>query len=185
MKIDPTDLDYALLRRIARGQEDALAELIRRYQGRLYQLAFRLLKDPSEAEDALQEIFLKVYEHAGRFEPVSTVSAWLHRITANHCLNRLRARRPADPLDNGGAAMLPAAEANPLEALEEKELSKKLERLLTEMPERQSQALMLKQFGGLSYQEIGELMGLSPDAVDGLIKRARQFLKKALREFLE
>ncbi len=184
MQVKPTDLDYALILRIARGQEEALAELIRRHQRRLYQLAYRLLKDPLEAEDVLQEVFLKVFEHAGRFEPVSTVSAWLHRITANHCLNRLRSRRPLDSLDDDEAAPLPASSADPLAALEGEELARRLEGLLTALPERQRQALMLKQFGGLSYQEIGELLGLSPDAVDGLLKRARQFLKKSLREFL-
>jgi RNA polymerase sigma-70 factor (ECF subfamily) len=86
----PTDLDYALLQRIDRGEPAALEELIRRHERRLYQLAYRLLKDPLEAEDALQEVFLKAYEHAGRFQPFSTVKAWLNRITANHCLNRLR-----------------------------------------------------------------------------------------------
>ena len=73
MSAEPTDLDYAVLRRVARGDQAALAELIRRHQGRLYQVAYRLLKDPLEAEDAFQEVFLKVYEHAHRFEPQATV----------------------------------------------------------------------------------------------------------------
>ena len=93
MSAEPTDLDYALLRRVARGEAPALAELIRRHQTRLYHLAYRLLKDPLDAEDALQEVFIKVYEHAATFEPKAPVSAWLNRITANHCLNRLRQRR--------------------------------------------------------------------------------------------
>ncbi len=103
MTAEPIDLDYAVLRRVARGDQAALAELIRRHQARLYQVAYRLLKDPLEAEDALQEVFLKVYEHAHRFEPQATVSAWLHRITANHCLNLLRRRHPQESLDQEGA----------------------------------------------------------------------------------
>jgi len=90
---------------VARGDQAALAELIRRHQGRLYQVAYRLLQDPLEAEDALQEVFLKVYDNAHRFEPQATVSAWLHRITANHCLNLLRRRHPTNPLTR---RMLPA-----------------------------------------------------------------------------
>jgi RNA polymerase sigma-70 factor (ECF subfamily) len=182
---EPGDLDYALLRRLARGQEEALTELIRRYQHRLYNLAYRILRDPLEAEDALQEVFLKVHAHAAGFEPRQRVSAWLYRITSNHCLNRLRQRRPEDSLDDGGEASLAAPIASPLEALQEQELSRRLETLLAQLPENQRQALTLKQFGGLSYQEIGTELGLSADAVDGLIKRARQFLKKALREYLE
>jgi RNA polymerase sigma-70 factor (ECF subfamily) len=182
----PTDIDYALLRRIARGEQAALEELIRRHERRLYQLAYRLLKDPQETEDALQEVFLKAYEHAGRFQPISTVKAWLNRITANHCLNRLRERVPQDSLDDEERApQLPSRNATPLEALEESDLARRLEGLLEALPENQRRALVLKRFGDLSYQEIAEIMGTSPGAVDGLIKRARQFLRKALAEYFE
>jgi len=181
----PTDLDYALLRRVARGDEAALAELIRRHQGRIYQIAYRLLKDPLEAEDAVQEVFLKVYEHAHRFEPKAPVSAWMNRITANHCLNLLRQRHPQESLDQEDAPRVPDAGASPLESLEELDLSRRLEELLQLLPENQRRALALKRFAGLSYQEIAQEMGLSPPAVDGLLKRARQFLKKALQDYLE
>ena len=183
MSTTPTDIDYALLKRIARGEPAALEELIRRHERRLYQLAYRLLKDPLETEDALQEVFLKAYEHAGRFQPISTVKAWLNRITANHCLNRLRERVPLDSLDDEDKAPpLPSLEANPLEALEGSDLARRLEGLLESLPENQRRALVLKRFGDLSYQEIAEVMETSPSAVDGLIKRARQFLRKALAE---
>jgi RNA polymerase sigma-70 factor, ECF subfamily len=180
----PTDLDYALLRRVARGDQAALAEIIRRHQGRLYQVAYRLLRDPLEAEDALQEVFLKVYEHAHRFEPRATVSAWLHRITANHCLNLLRRRHPHDSLDEEDAPLVPDDGATPLQALEEQDLHHRLEQLLDALPENQRRALVLKRFAGLSYQEIAAEMGLSPQAVDGLLKRARQSLKQALKDYL-
>ncbi len=185
MTSEPTDLDYAVLRRVAKGDQAALAELIRRHQPRLYQVAYRLLKDPLEAEDALQEVFLKVYESAHRFEPKAKVSTWLHRITANHCLNLLRQRHPQDSLDEDDAPVVPDSGATPLQALEEQDLSRRLEALLDALPENQRRALVLKRFAGLSYQEIGEEMGLSPQAVDGLLKRARQFLKKELQDYLE
>ncbi len=184
MKADAADLDYALLRRVAKGNEAALVELIRRYQPRLYQLAYRLLKDHLEAEDALQEVFLKVYQHAARFEPRGTVSAWLHRIAANHCLNRLRQRQPKHFLEDSDTLTVPAPDATPLEAVEEQELARQMEKMLAALPENQRQALVLKRFAGLSYQEIAEAMGLTPDAVDGLLKRARQFLKQALKDYL-
>jgi RNA polymerase sigma-70 factor (ECF subfamily) len=169
---------------MARGETAALAELIRRHQARLYQLTYRLLKDPLEAEDALQEVFLKAHEHAARFEPKGSVSAWLHRIAANHCFNRLRQRRPQESLDEEDAPALAAPGATPLEALEESQLAARLEELLALLPENQRRALILKRFGDLSYQEIADLMGLSIPAVDGLLKRARQFLKKALKDYL-
>ncbi len=185
MNSDPTDLDYALLRRLARGEDDALTELVRRHQHRVYQIAYRLLRDPLEAEDAAQEVFLKVYENAHRFEPKASVAAWLHRITANHCLNMLRRRRPLESLDREGAATPADPGATPLESLEEQDLNRRLEELLNTLPENQRRALVLKRFAGLSYQEIGAELGLSPQAVDGLLKRARQFLKKALQDYLD
>ncbi|MGA8571829.1 MAG: RNA polymerase sigma factor [Desulfobaccales bacterium] len=186
MSPDPTDLDYALLKRLARGDAEALEEFVRRHQQRVYQIAYRLLRDHLEAEDAAQEVFLKVYENAHRFEPKAKVSAWLHRITANHCLNLLRRRRPmVGSLDQEEGTGPPDPGANPLEVLEEMDLHRRLEELLGELPENQRRALVLKRFVGLSYQEIGEVLELSPQAVDGLLKRARQFLKKALKEYLD
>jgi len=185
LSTSPTDLDYALLRRISRGEQSALEELIRRHERGLYHLAYRLLKDPLAAEDALQEVFLKAYEHAGRFQPISTVKAWLNRITANHCLNRLRERVPQDSLDDEERApILASPGANPLEALEGADLARRLEALLESLPEKQRRALVLKRFGDLSYQEIAEVMETTPSAVDGLIKRARQFLRKELADYL-
>jgi RNA polymerase sigma-70 factor, ECF subfamily len=181
----PIDLDYALLQRIAGADTAALAELIRRHQQRLYQIAYRLLRDPLEAEDALQEVFLKVYENAHRYEPRATVAAWLNRITANHCLNLLRKLRPQDSLDADTAPEVVDPQASPLQALEERDLSRRLEELLQALPENQRRALVLKRFGGLSYEEIAAEMGLSSQAVDGLLKRARHFLKKALQDYLE
>lgn len=185
MTTPPANLDYALVRRMARGDQRALAELIRRHQRRLYHLAFRLLNDYMEAEDALQEVFVKAWEAAARFVPQATVAAWLSRITANHCLNLLRQRRPADSLDADDAPAVPDSSPTPLETLEEQDLNRRLETLLARLPENQRRALVLKRFGGLSYQEIGEEMGLSPQAVDGLLKRVRKTLKEALRDYLE
>ncbi len=185
MSSDPTELDYALLRRLARGDDAALAELVRRHQQRVYQIAYRLLRDPLEAEDAAQEVFIKVYENAHRFEPKASVAAWLHRITANHCLNVLRRRRPTESLDQEEAPAAPDPGASPLELLEERDLHRRLEELLNGLPENQRRALILKRYAGLSYQEIGAELGLSPQAVDGLLKRARQTLKQALADYLE
>jgi RNA polymerase sigma-70 factor (ECF subfamily) len=182
---ETTDLDYALLRRVANRDAAALAELIRRHQSRLYQIAYRLLRDPLEAEDALQEVFLKVYENAHRYEPRARVSAWLNRITANHCLNLLRARQPQESVDREDYPEVPDTSPGALAALEERELARRLEELLATLPENQRCALILKRFGGLSYQEIATELGLSPEAVDGLLKRARQFLKKALQDYLD
>jgi RNA polymerase sigma-70 factor (ECF subfamily) len=191
--LDLIDLDYSLLRKTARGDQRAFAELMRRHQGRVFRLALKLLRDQQDAEDAAQEVFLKAYEYADRFKPTGTVAAWLNRITANYCLNRLRSRFPRKELSfsvlgptSGGPSpveSLRSASPTPLESLEEQELARRLQQALDALPEKQRQALILKRFGDFSYQEIATLLGLSPAAVDGLIKRARNNLKKALPDY--
>jgi RNA polymerase sigma-70 factor (ECF subfamily) len=189
------DLDYALLRKTSRGDQRAFAELMHHHQDRVYRLAWRLLRQAQEAEDAAQEVFLKAYQNAGRFTPTGTVAAWLNRITANHCLNLLRSRKVkkevawedmesssgqvGDFADTAGEA------SNPLNLVTGKECAAHIQQALAALPENQRQALVLKRFGDFSYQEIGEMLGLSASAVDGLIKRARQNLRQALGEYLE
>jgi len=189
------DLDYALLRKVSQGDQRAFAELMQRHQDRVYRLALRLLRQRQEAEDAAQEVFLKAYQNAGRFIPSSTVAAWLNRITANFCLNRLRSRAvrkevPWEDLDTPSVQTRDFAAAgtranNPLDLITGKECAVHIQQALEGLPENQRQALLLKRFGDFSYQEIGEMLGLSASAVDGLIKRARQNLRQVLREYLD
>jgi len=192
--MNAVDLDYALLRRLSRGDHGAMAELMARHQDRVYRLALRLLRQPQEAEDASQEVFLKAYLNAQRFVPSSTVAAWLNRITANHCLNllRSRARRKEVSWDDlettshaADGAVMATDSGNPLNHLTGQECAAGLQAALSALPENQRQALILKRFGDFSYQEIGEMLGVSPAAVDGLIKRARQKLRQALRDYSE
>ena len=188
------DLDYALLRKTSQGDQRAFAELMHRHQDRVYRLAWRLLRQTQEAEDASQEVFLKAYQNAGRFTPTGTVAAWLNRITANHCLNLLRSRKVKkevawEDLDSGAGqggdiAALGSGAGNPLDLVSGQECAVQIQQALAGLPENQRQALVLKRFGDFSYQEIGEMMGLSASAVDGLIKRARQNLRQALGEYL-
>lgn len=187
------DLDYALLKRTARGEREAFAVLVRRHQDRVYRLARRLLRSPLEAEDAVQEVFLRAYQHAGRFQPSSTVAAWLNRITANYCLNRLRAQTvrqevsweglEAEGWEPDRRAQEGRGGDDPWTVVAGKELAEVLQQALDGLPENQRQALILKRFGDLSYQEIGELLGISPGAVDGLLKRARLTLKGVVARY--
>ena len=88
-----TDPDREVLERVAAGDRDAFTELVERHQERVLRLAERFLGDADEARDAAQDVFFKVYRKAGSFSPQAKVSTWIHRITVNHCLNRLRRRK--------------------------------------------------------------------------------------------
>ena len=159
-----------------------LAQELAGQASRMYRVALRIVGDTEAAQEVAQDACVKALRGVEKFDGRAALATWLHRITANHCLNLLRRRHPHESLDQEGAPSPADPGATPLEALEEQELSRRLEQLLDALPENQRRALVLKRFAGLSYQEIGEEMGLSAQAVDGLLKRARQFLKKALQD---
>jgi RNA polymerase sigma-70 factor (ECF subfamily) len=140
----------------------------------------RLVGRPAVAEELLQEAFLRAYRAAATFEPRAAVSTWLFRIAANLCLNEAQSARSRHEV----VAEVPeivSAQANPAEALERKEVSAAVEAALACLPPHQRAAVQLARFEGLSYAEIARVLGVSVGAVDGLLQRARQTLRKRLQ----
>lgn len=185
------DADWGLLARAAGGDDDAFTALVLRHQERLVGLCGRWLGDREEARDAAQEVFLKVFRHAGRAEPRGQFFTWLYRIAINHCLNQLRRRKVAlffslqglgkgresgdsgfseagfDPADAG-----PDAESELLARERWNQTRKRLERL----PEGQRVVVMLARFEGLSGREIAATLGITEGAVESRLVRAMRRL---------
>jgi RNA polymerase sigma-70 factor (ECF subfamily) len=180
------DPDLLALRQVARGDGEAFSGLVERHQERLLRLAERLLADPEEARDAVQEVFLRVWRKAASFKPRGQVYTWLYRITVNHCLNRLRRRRlvrflrfdagpetgePAfDPPDS-----TPGAEA----ALEARRRWRATRRALAGLPASQRAVVVLARFEGLSYRAIADALGITLGAVESRLFRAMRNLEAA------
>jgi len=172
------DPDIELLRAIAGGDHLAFKGLVERYQSRLLNFLFRYLRDRQAAEDLTQEVFLKVYQAAPRFEPRARVRTWIFTIAYNLAVNELRRRWrrrlfrllvPEDP------------EIEAPEAGNRLELEETMAESLRLLPHNQRAALLLRVRDELSYQEIAEILGVSRASVESLLFRARDRLRRLLR----
>jgi RNA polymerase sigma-70 factor (ECF subfamily) len=143
----------------------SLAQLFTQQQPRVYRRALRLLKNPSDAEEATQEVFVRALRGVEGFEQQSEIGTWLHQITTNYCLNLLRDRSRRAELDEGQAlapAALPASDDLCL-----------LHKLLAAADEQQARALLYVHLDGLSHDEAAEKLGVSRRTVGNLLERFR------------
>lgn len=143
----------------------------------IYSLALRMLGDPTQAEDATHDVFLKAYRKLGEFKGNSTIRTWLYRITINHCQNLLQTwhRRHIHTTDDETVWERAAVSAeSPLRVLETKELGQRIQKALDGLSEEYRLLLLLVADEKLSYEEIGALTGQTSDAVRGKLHRARK-----------
>ena len=190
-----SDPDVQLMLKVAAGDNSAFEELVVRYQDRLVGFFFHLVHDRTTAEDLAQEAFLRVFRSRERYEATARFSTWLFRIAHNLASNQKRgaARRREIPLATGsGAYDFPSQGENlaeksalmPTRQLDSSELREVVRIAIDELSERQRTAVVLHKFEEMSYEEIGDVMGLGPVAVKSLISRARGKLKEALERFV-
>ena len=176
--------ELALVRRVQGGELDAFEELVRAHEKTVYNLALRMTGNPQDAEDMAQEAFLKAYRSLPEFRGESKFSVWLYRIVSNVCLDHLRkqSRRPSSSLtmeDDDGEEQqydVPDESASPEKLLEQKLTREAVQRGLNQLPDEQRQILLLRELRGLSYEEIGEALGLEAGTVKSRIFRARKRL---------
>ncbi len=176
--------ELALVRLVQGGELDAFEALVRAHEKTVYNLALRMTGNPQDAEDMAQEAFLKAYRSLPEFRGESKFSVWLYRIVSNVCLDHLRkqSRRPSSSLtveDDDGEEQqfeVPDESASPEKLLEQKLMREAVQRGLNELPDEQRQILLLREIRGLSYEEIGEALGLEAGTVKSRIFRARKRL---------
>jgi RNA polymerase sigma-70 factor (ECF subfamily) len=166
--------DRALLEAARVGDLDAFGELVARHQARVYRVALRLLGSEADAEDATQETFVQAWRSLSRFRGDSEVSTWLYRIVTNRSLNMLAGRRHGEALD----VEVPALGADPAEIAAARERFAAVARAIMALPPKQRAALVLRDFEGLSYERVAEVMEVSLAAVKGRIHRARLAVMK-------
>jgi RNA polymerase sigma-70 factor (ECF subfamily) len=175
--------DADLLRLIAQRDESAMAELVRRFQGRVLNLAYRFLGNRDDAEIVVQDAFIKVWNHAGTFKGTSQVWTWLYRISVNICLtHRSRRRMKTEEIDESIAA---SPSEQPRNVFERKELQEIVQRALDALPADQRMAIILSRYEGMSYEEIGATLNRSVPAVATLIFRAKDRLRAKLTPYLK
>lgn len=176
------DPDLDLARRLARGEREALREAYELHGARVWRLCRRLLGRASEAEDATQEVFLKLFERAASFDGRARFSTWLHRLTVNLCLHRLekeRLRRVDELRPGDGDPCDPAPE--PGRALERDEAGVELAGLLARLSPEHRAVLVLRELEELSYQEIAASLAVPVGTVMSRLARAREALVRLAR----
>lgn len=162
----------------------AFEELIRKYQDRVYNLCRYMVRDPQDAQDVAQDVFLKAYKGLKDFRPDSSLYTWLYRIAVNTCLDyKRKARRDAlkkEPLPED----LASNEPFPAELYESRENTEAIQAALQKLPEKLRAPIVLREIEGLSYEEVAEVVHASVGAVKSRISRAREELRQILRKKL-
>ena len=169
--------DETLVQRCLAGDRAAFAELVRRYERPLFNVALRTLGDREEARDATQSAFVKAWVHLATFDRQRRFFSWLYRITLNESLNRLRGRRPAAPLDE----RLVDSQRTPVECAERAERARRLERAMAQLTHSQREVLVLRHWLDLSYDEIADALQVPAKTVKSRLFSARTRLAELLR----
>lgn len=189
----PLDEDRESVLRCRQGDTEAFEVLVRKYQKRMLNIAFRMGATYEDACEVVQDAFLSAYRNIGRFEGKSKFSTWLTAIVLNLSRNRLRQTRGAvsvgraDP--QGGewrdadppADELPSQEPSALERLERREVQEKVQGCIDALASEFREVVVLRDIQGFSYDEIGEMLGLAEGTVKSRLFRARESLRECLR----
>jgi RNA polymerase sigma-70 factor (ECF subfamily) len=182
----------AFLKRLRDGDPLAFAQLVEENQSRIYNLALKMLNDPQEAEDVLQETFLSALKALPDFEGRSSLSTWLYRIASNASLMRLRKKRPDtvsvdEPLTLDDGESVPRQLADwsnlPEKELLSSETRRVMDEAISELPESLRIVFILRDIEGLSTAETGEVLDLSEGAVKTRLHRARLWLRERLSAY--
>lgn len=179
-----------LIRRCRDGDIDAYTTLISTYENKILSYCYRMLGNRADAEDAAQEVFVKVFRFIDKFSEQSAFSTWLYKIASNVCMDMLRKTKggKAEHVslhtqnEDGEEFALPLADSapSPYERAQLSEAQRVLSEALAKLPPEQKQVIILRDVEGLSYEEIAETIGTAPGTVKSRINRARKALQKIL-----
>jgi RNA polymerase sigma-70 factor (ECF subfamily) len=176
------DSDEALMARVARGDERAYHSLTRRHLPAMLGLARRILGNAADAEDVAQEAMLRVWTHAPRWQPLAAFRTWLTRVVVNLCLDRKRRAAWVD-LEAAGEIVDPSPGAD--ERAETDERDRLLSAAVAELPDRQRAAIVLTYSEGMSNAQVAEVLDTTVSAVETLLVRGKQNLRRALRGVID
>ena len=164
------------------GDQAAFEAIFQRYERQIYSFIYRMMGDADDAYDLTQDCFVKAYKALGRTSDDLNVSAWLHRIASNACLDVLRRRQRLRWLPWEGPKHDHLLVSTPIDDPERSAISQEtrvtVQRVLAKMSHRHRLALILREYEGLSCEEIGEVMGLSRSAVKSMLFRAREEFRR-------
>lgn len=161
--------DRILVQAAQAGDLDAFELLVRRYQAPVYRTALRLLASSADADDVTQDTFLRAWRSLPRFRGDSTFVTWLYRIMTRRCFDLLAGHRPTETLDED----LLSTSLDPSSTIEQRERLRAVTQQIQALPPDQRAALVLREFEGLSYEQVADVLEITVPAIKGRIHRAR------------
>ena len=173
-----TDIDPAIPLRARDGDAEAFAELVEFFHVRCLRYARYMLGEEEDAEEAVQDTFMRVYDHLGQFRPDARFEPWLFRILANRCRTVRERRRRRESLVTTGELPAVAAEATAIS----QDLLEEVEAALEELPTEQREAFLLRHVEDLSYEDMAVITGVRLSALRMRVKRACDTLRTRLQE---
>jgi RNA polymerase sigma-70 factor (ECF subfamily) len=174
--------EIELIEQTLAGDRDSFSQLMHRYAGAVYGLAYRMLGNAHDAEDASQEIFMRAYANLGRFDRSRRFSTWLLSIGSNHCVDRLRRRRINWLTLDDVAYTVPSTQRGPEGSAVQHEQQAAVQQALEALPENYRLVTALRYWQDLSYQEIADVTGLTESTIKTRLHRARHMLAEKLTE---
>lgn len=185
--------ELELIQQLRAGDEGAFKSLVANYQDLVYNTALGIVQNSEDAEDVAQEVFIQVYRSIDQFKGDARLSTWIYRITTTKALDHIRSRKRKKRFafitslfgPNDELVHEPVDFQHPGVALDRKEQAALLFRMIEQLPENQKLAFTLHKTEELSYQEIADVMQLSVSAVESLLFRARQNLRRLLEKYYQ
>jgi RNA polymerase sigma-70 factor (ECF subfamily) len=170
-----------LARRAASGDQAAFAEIVRLHQQAVYNVAYRMLRNAFDAEDAAQDAFIRAYQFFDRFDADRPLAPWLKRITVNVCLNRLNAEKPASSLDDN---LPPPKDPHPGPEMQTatRQREESIRAAIVRLPPQYRAVIELRHFQELSYDEIARTLKRPLNSVKSDLFRARKLLAERLKD---
>ncbi|RJG17613.1 RNA polymerase sigma factor SigW [Paenibacillus thiaminolyticus] len=185
-------LEKRLARLARKGDTRAFAEIVELYKDKIYHLAYRMLNNRHEAEDVVQDTFLRVYRNLDRYDENQKFSTWIYRIGTNLCIDRLRKRKPNYSLDAemteqegvDGYAMIPSDDRTPESYLIVSETQRMVQEAINSLPSKYRSVMVLRYLQDMSLQEISDVLDMPVTTIKTRVHRGREFLRKKLERKL-
>lgn len=183
--------DHELVSLLKQKNQQAFKEIVEKWQDMVFNTSLGIVQNFEDAEDLSQEVFIQVFESISSFKEEAKFSTWLYRITVSKCLDYLRSKKSKKRFaflkslygDDNKTIAAPPDFQHPGVRMENKENAARLFKALEQLPDTQKVAFVLNKIEGLKYDEVGEVLGLSGSAVDGLLQRAKKNLQNQLKNY--
>jgi RNA polymerase sigma-70 factor, ECF subfamily len=173
--------DQTLVARYRKGDREAFAELVVRYQRPIYNAAFWILRKAEDANDVTQDVFLRIAERIHDYDGQHKFFSWIYRITVNEALNRLRRSGREEALDDD-VELADSGKTNPERLAGKAELAKRIQGALMRMSTHDRTVITLRHFSECSYEEIGQILDIDERTVKSRLFEARQRLRRMLQD---